>query len=232
MIVVAGDTNTLEQGPFPIQEPGDRLQLSNRCLHEAGNRRCDMLHLQSETSSRWLKQVDENHDEILVDHAHCEKKAAATAMNLIFAYVDHEELCRQMRQIVEEELDHFEQVRDILRQRNIHFRRLRPSSYGRRLHELIRKLEPDRAVDRLLVASLIEARSCERFDLLRQHLDDTELAGFYDSLFESEARHHTTYVELARYYRPAEIVQQRLVELAKAEADVIATGDPMPRMHS
>ncbi len=191
-----------------------------------------MLHLQSTTSSRWLDQVDAHLDEILIDHAHCEKKAAGTAMNLMFAYVEDEELCREMRRIVEEELDHFEQVRALLKARGIPFRRLKPSSYGKRLHEQIRKLEPGRAVDRLLVAGLIEARSCERFDLLRQHLQDPELADFYGGLFESEARHHTTYVELAKHFQPAETVLGRLDELAAAEAQVIAKGDPIPRVHS
>ncbi len=193
-----------------------------------------MLHLQSETSLRWLEQVDAHLEEILIDHAHCEKKAAGTAMNLMFAYVEDEELCSEMKRIVEEELDHFEQVREILKERGIRFRRLKPSSYGRRLHEHIRKLEPDRAVDRLLVAGLIEARSCERFDLLRRHLADRDpsLASFYDSLFESEARHHTTYVELAKHFRPAKCVLERLDELSAAEAAIIAEGDPVPRVHS
>lgn len=153
-------------------------------------------------------------------------------MNLLSAYVEDDELCREMKIIVEEELDHFEQVRELLRSRGIRFRRLRPSSYGKRLHEHIRKLEPDRAVDRLLVAGLIEARSCERFDLLRKHIDDAELADFYDSLFESEARHHATYVDLATHFRPEHRVKSRLAELAAAEAEIIATGDPLPRMHS
>jgi len=191
-----------------------------------------MLHLQSETGQRWLRQVDEHLDEILIDHAHCEKKAAGTAMNLMFAYVEDEELCREMRRIVKEELDHFEQVRALLQSRGIRFRRLKPSSYGKRLHGQIRKLEPGRAVDRLLIASLIEARSCERFDLLRQHLDDMQLVDFYGSLFESEARHHSTYVELARHFQPPEIVDRRLTELSAAEARIIAEGDSMPRVHS
>ncbi len=191
-----------------------------------------MLHLHSPTSSRWLEQVDAHLDDILIDHAHCEKKAAGTAMNLMFAYVENEELCAEMKRIVEEELDHFQQVRDLLKARGIPFRRLKPSSYGRRLHEHIRKLEPGRAVDRLLVAGLIEARSCERFDLLRRHLQDRELAEFYAGLFESEARHHATYVELAKQFQPAAAVQQRLEELAEAEAQIIAQGDPVPRVHS
>ncbi|MEO8496571.1 MAG: tRNA-(ms[2]io[6]A)-hydroxylase [Planctomycetota bacterium] len=159
-----------------------------------------MLSLRSTSPDRWLKQVDENLAEVLIDHAHCEKKAAGTAMNLLFAYVDNEELCREMTAIVNEELEHFHMVIDLLKQRGIEFRRLKPSQYGRRLNDLVRKQEPERAMDRLLVAGLIEARSCERFGLLREHLADQELANFYDSLFESEARHHATYLRLAKMF--------------------------------
>jgi tRNA-(ms[2]io[6]A)-hydroxylase len=150
----------------------------------------------------------------------------------MFAYVEHEELCREMALIVNEELEHFMMVLELLARRDIEFRKLRPGSYGGKLHELIRKTEPDRAVDRLLVASLIEARSCERFDLLRQHVQDRELSDFYGSLFESEARHHSTYVRLAKLFADAETVNQRLDELAAAEAAIVAEGDRLPRMHS
>jgi len=191
-----------------------------------------MLSLASESSARWLAQVDQHLPEILIDHAHCEKKAAGVALNLIFAYVDRPELCRELSSIVEEELDHFRQVLDLLERRNIRFKRLAPGGYGRKLNELVRKLEPARAVDRLLVAGLIEARSCERFDLLRRHVQDRELADFYGSLFESEARHHSTYVRFAKQFAPDDVVDRRLDELAQQEAEIIAAGDPLPRMHS
>jgi tRNA-(ms[2]io[6]A)-hydroxylase len=191
-----------------------------------------VLNLKSSTDQRWLSQVDAHLDDVLVDHAHCEKKAAGTAMNLIFHYVEHEALCRQLKEIVVEELEHFELVLDLLHRRGIPFRRLAPSSYGRRLCELVRKQEPARAVDRMLIAGLIEARSCERFDLLRRHIRDPELADFYGQLFESEARHHTTYVRLARLFADPESVQQRLEELAEQEAQLLALGDPVARMHS
>lgn len=191
-----------------------------------------MLSLRTTSSQRWLQQVDQHLDAILIDHAHCEKKAAACALNLIFAYVEHEELCREMTDIVNEELQHFHLVLDLLRSRGIHFRRLKPSNYGRQLHELVRKSEPQRAIDRLLVAGLIEARSCERFDVLRRHVADRELADFYDSLFEAEARHHATYVRLAKTFGDDEQVRQRLDELASAEAAIIQRGDSLPRMHS
>jgi tRNA-(ms[2]io[6]A)-hydroxylase len=137
-----------------------------------------------------------------------------------------------MTEIVQEELDHFHQVRALLDRRGIRFFKLPPSRYGELLHELVSKHEPQRAVDRLLVAGLIEARSCERFGLLRDGLADRELAAFYGSLFESEARHHSTYVRLAKDFLPEDAVHTRLAELAQAEATIIAAGEAEPRMHS
>src|SRR5690606_16099549 len=174
----------------------------------------------------------EHVDELLIDHAHCEKKAAGTAMNLIFAYVDRVELVRELKTIVDEELEHFTMVLDLLERRGIPFRRLKASDYGRQLHDLVRKQEPHKAVDRLLVAALIEARSCERFALLRDGIGDAELADFYGSLFESEARHHATYVRFAREFADDDTVRSRLEELAEAEAEIVSTVTPLPRMHS
>jgi tRNA-(ms[2]io[6]A)-hydroxylase len=191
-----------------------------------------MLNLQSPSSERWLAQVRENLPEILIDHAHCEKKAAGTAMNLMFSYVERTEFVRELSEIVREELEHFEMVLDLLKRRGIRFKKLTPSSYGPKLHALISKQEPQKAVDRFLVAGIIEARSCERFDLLRQHLEDAELRQFYDSLFESEARHHSCYVRLAKRFMSEEKVMRRLVEFSAAEAAIVAEGDPLPRMHS
>lgn len=191
-----------------------------------------MLSLHSKTSPAWLASVEANLDEVLLDHAHCEKKAAGTAMNLIFAYVDCVELVKELSPIVVEELEHFRLVIDLLESRGVRFRRLKPSSYGQRLGELVRKQEPGKAVDRLLVAGLIEARSCERFAILKDQLSDRSLADFYAGLFESEARHHSTYVQLARHFAKAQAVDQRLEELAAAEAAIIAESDPVARMHS
>jgi len=191
-----------------------------------------MLSLQSATSPRWLAQVDAGLDDVIIDHAHCEKKAAGVAMNLLFSYVDHTDLARAMTEIVNEELEHFRQVLDLLERRGIPFGKLSPSSYGQRLHERIRKEEPGKAVDRLLVAGLIEARSCERFSVLADHVTDPELRDFYRGLFESEARHHATYVRLACGFAPEESVRERLHWLAAEEAAIIDRGDPVPRMHS
>jgi tRNA-(ms[2]io[6]A)-hydroxylase len=191
-----------------------------------------VLNLQSTTPDRWLHQVEANLEELLIDHAHCERKAAACALGLIGYYVDDLELAQEMTEIVREELEHYHLVIDLLKRRGMKFRRIHPSTYGRKLHALIRRQEPHRAVDRLIVAGLIEARSCERFGLLRDRLADRELAEFYGSLFESEARHHSTYVRLARKYTDEASLKQRLHELAVAEAEILFTGDDFPRMHS
>jgi tRNA 2-(methylsulfanyl)-N6-isopentenyladenosine37 hydroxylase len=193
-----------------------------------------MLSLQSTTANRWLAQVDADLDSILIDHAHCEKKAAGTAMSLLFAYGGVMAMCHELPPIVVEELEHFKLVLDLLERRGIRFTTMKPSNYGKQLNDLVRKGEPHRAVDRLLIASLIEARSCERFAVLRDHMAvrDAELADFYGSLFESEARHHSTYVQLAFHFAPQDTVHERLQELSAAEADIIARGDTLPRMHS
>ena len=191
-----------------------------------------MLHLHSTSPDRWLLQVKQHLADVLIDHAHCEQKAASTAMDLMFDYVENEDLCHEMTEIVREELDHFELVRKLLKDRGIRFLRLKPGTYGRKLKELVRRQEPQRAVDRLLVAALIEARSCERFVLLRDHLEDPALQAFYGNLYESEARHHATYVRLAKQFSDDHSVNQRLQELAVLEAAIVEEGCELPRVHS
>ncbi len=191
-----------------------------------------MLSLKSSTQQRWLSQVDQSLEEVLIDHAHCEHKAAANAMSIMGAYIDNLDVCREMTRIVEEELEHFHLVLGLLEKRGIPFRCQPAGHYGRELNQLVRPRGAERAVDRMLIASLIEARSCERFSLLAEHVQDQELAEFYRSLFESEARHHTTYVRLAKHYAPEAVVKQRLMELSALESEIIGKGNPLPRMHS
>ena len=191
-----------------------------------------MLNLQVETPDRWLHQVDADLDQVLLDHAHCELSAARTALNLKVAYVLYEPLTVEMTRIINEELDHFHQVLEQLNRLDIDLKRQQPGHYGKRLNALVRSEEPMRGVDRLLVAALIEARSCERFCLLRAHVRDPELADFYGSLFESEAGHYATYVQLAKDFMPSDIVDQRLDELASEEAQIILEGYSLARMHS
>ncbi|QGJ68831.1 tRNA-hydroxylase [Planctomycetales bacterium 10988] len=195
-----------------------------------------MLQLQSDTSLAWVGTVEAGIDEVLIDHAHCEKKAAGTAMNLIFSYVESVDFVQPLCEIVTEELEHFSLVLDLIKSRGITFRKQQPSSYGRRLSELVRKEEPEKILDRCLIAALIEARSCERFGVLRDHLRDPELAQFYGSLYDSEMRHYGIYLRFAQGFAAQadrkEEVAPRLRTLARKEAEIIALGDPFPRIHS
>ncbi len=191
-----------------------------------------MLNLQSTTDLSWIDQVKNNLDEVLIDHAHCEYKAAATAMSLMGAYIENQDLCAEMTRIVEEELEHYHMVIKLLDSRSIPFRKQQAGHYGKELNALVRSGEPNKAIDRLLVGGLIEARSCERFSLLAEHIDDTELSEFYQSLFESEARHHTTYVRLAKQFADDDVVRSRLSELSALESEIIGRGNPLARMHS
>lgn len=169
-------------------------------------------------------------DEILLDHAHCEKKAASTAINMIFRYQDKLELMVPLAQLAQEELEHFEQVLAILNERSIEFKRQVPSPYAGALYEGIRKEEPQRLLDTLLCCGLIEARSCERMKLLSEVLENP-LADFYQGLLASEARHYQSYVDLALCYFDKTVVYERLSELAEFEGSIIEKGSELPRLH-
>lgn len=191
-----------------------------------------MLNLAAPTRSDWLAEAAADLPTILLDHAHCEKKAASTAINLIFRYADQSVLLAPLSALAREELAHFELLLRILDERGIVFRRIEPSPYAGRLMKAARKDEPDRLLDTLLCCSLIEARSCERMKLLAEGLEDPALAGLYRSLLASEARHHHGYVELAGKLFDREQVRQRLTELAEHEAAVLAEPSPALRLHS
>lgn len=190
-----------------------------------------MLSLASDTPVAWVGSVVSQLGEVLVDHAHCEKKAASTALALLFRYADHPQLVRPLSELAREELRHFELLLTILDARGIPFVRQVPSRYGKSLHAAIRKGE-HHLLDTLLTCALIEARSCERMKLLSEHLPDPELAAFYGDLLASEARHFTTYLHLAETFADRETVQLRLAELAEHEASALVGGEPEPRLHS
>jgi tRNA-(ms[2]io[6]A)-hydroxylase len=191
-----------------------------------------MLHLAAPTDPRWLPQVLEHLDEVLLDHAHCEKKAASTAVNLIFRWQDRAELMRPLSEVAREELDHFERMLALLSERGVDFRRQRPSPYGARLQEAVRRGEDESYLDTLLVCALIEARSCERMKILSEELPDEALKAFYKDLLASEARHHHLYVDLALKSFDRDVVFGRLAELARIEAEILAQSGPDVRMHS
>jgi tRNA-(ms[2]io[6]A)-hydroxylase len=161
-----------------------------------------VLALASATDPRWVAGALASLDEILIDHAHCEKKAASTAVALLFRYPEHAALLAPLARLAREELVHFEQVLGVLAARGLTLRRQVPSPYAADLMSAISACEPQRAVDTLLCHALIEARSCERMKLLAGALEEPDLAQLYRSLLASEARHHQTYVELAMCPRP------------------------------
>ena len=191
-----------------------------------------MLHLASQTGPDWLPRAWAAIDEVLLDHAHCEKKAAGAAIKLLFSYPHHRFLQEPLAELAREELDHFQQVLALLDARGIRYATLRPSPYGMALHALMRQNEPDRLLDVFLISALIEARSCERFQILADGVPDAGLATSYQSLLACEARHHGIYLELAGRLVPRAVRDARLEALAAAEAEIVARPCEWVRLHA
>ncbi|HSD67933.1 MAG TPA: tRNA isopentenyl-2-thiomethyl-A-37 hydroxylase MiaE [Woeseiaceae bacterium] len=185
------------------------------------------------TPTSWVDAAVERLPELLLDHANCELKAASTALGLIYRYPERSALVNRMSRIAREELRHFEQVRRILQDMCVPFERLSASRYAGKLREALRQGEPQRMADLLLVAALIEARSCERFAAIAPRLPDT-LQTFYLGLLASEARHFEEYLALARTEcgLAGEELTARLGELQRLEAELILAPDPQFRFHS
>jgi tRNA-(ms[2]io[6]A)-hydroxylase len=188
--------------------------------------------LAARTDGSWVRRALQQIDEVLVDHAHCEKKAASTALSLLFRYPERGELLVPLARLAQEELGHFAEVVEVLDARGVGLRHQVPSSYAGALMAAVRPAEPDRLVDTLLCAALIEARSCERMQLLADALTDDRLVTLYRGLLRAEARHHATYVRLAAAVVDSDAVDARLAELARHEAAVIADATPRPRLHA
>jgi len=188
--------------------------------------------LKHPTSQAWIEQALANLNTILLDHSHCERKAAGVALNLMFRYPSSTKLVRTLTAIAQEELQHFEQVNQILEKRNIRLASLSPPPYGAGLRTQIQPQEPQRMLDSLLVSALIEARSHERLGLLANHCPEPDLAKFYRGLMASEARHYGAYWVLATTYHEREQVNQRLEELSCIESELLTTLHPEPRIHS
>jgi tRNA-(ms[2]io[6]A)-hydroxylase len=203
-----------------------------------------VLHLATTTGPAWADWALAHLDEVLLDHAHCEKKAASTAVNLIFKYGDVADLMVPLSQLAREELEHFEQVIGHLRRRGVVYERQHPSPYAGELMTVCRSAEPARLLDTLLCCAMIEARSCERMQRLHVALAARDEAGdphadpalteLYRSLLACEARHHATYVDLARAATPSDdaTLRARLAVVAAHEADVIARAPSLPRLHA
>lgn len=183
------------------------------------------------TPEEWLGAALAQPDVLLIDHAHCEKKAAGTALNLIFRYVDRPELLNGLSQLAREELLHFEQVLELMRERGIRYRHLSPSRYAAGLRAGVRGEEPGRLVDLLIVGAFIEARSCERFAALAPRVEPA-LGRYYRFLLKSESRHFEDYLALARLYA-GEDITPRIERFRALEASLICAVDPGPlRFHS
>ena len=196
-----------------------------------GAREDDATNILVEPTPRgWVDAAVEHWRVLLVDHANCEKKAASTALALIFAYPEDAVLTGALSRLAREELRHFEQVQRMMRTLELSFERQKPGRYAAGLRRELRTSDPGRKLDLLLAGALIEARSCERFALLRERLPEP-LGAFYAQLAESEARHCQLYVGFARDRYPG-AWRGRLRELAGCEARLAVEPDPVFRFHS
>ncbi|MGL5892502.1 MAG: tRNA-(ms[2]io[6]A)-hydroxylase [Bacteroidia bacterium] len=184
-----------------------------------------MLGLKLATDPRWVNIVESNIDEILTDHAYCEQKAASNAISLIVHYPEYSDMVEKMSEIAREELEHFQQVHQLITNRGGILGRERKDDYVNELMQFIK--QPNRSreatlVDRLLFAAMIEARSCERFRVLSENIKDEKLAGFYRDLMISEANHYTVFIGFARKYGQGVNVEERWKEFLEYEAGVIS----------
>ncbi|MGB2045285.1 MAG: tRNA-(ms[2]io[6]A)-hydroxylase [Porticoccaceae bacterium] len=183
------------------------------------------------TPDQWLENALDNQVLMLIDHANCEKKAASTALNLIYRYTDNFELLNKMSRLAREEMRHFEQVIAIMKRRDIHYLPISASRYAAGLRELARNDDPGRLVDILVIGAFIEARSCERFARLAPYLDN-ELEIFYTSLLKSEGRHYRDYLGLARKAAGNQAIEERITLFAERERQLIERPDTEFRFHS
>ena len=183
------------------------------------------------TPRAWVDAAIGDLPTLLIDHANCEKKAATTAMSLMHRHTENPVLLNKMSRLAREELRHFEQVMKIMQRRGIDYTLVTASRYAAGLRDLVRKKDPGRLVDTLLVGALIEARSCERFATLVPHLDG-ELGEFYASLLKSESRHFQDYLRLAADLSDEAELDARLGVFRKREQELIESADSEMRFHS
>lgn len=182
-----------------------------------------MLGLKLPTDPRWVNIVEKNIEEILTDHAFCEQKAASTAISFIVQFPEHTELVQEMTALVKEEISHFKMVHDLIIARGWVLGRDRKDHYVNKLMTFFPKggSRTEFLVNRLLYAALIEARSCERFRLLSEELEDEELCAFYRSLMVSEANHYTMFLGFARKYQDVDVVNKKWQDLLDFEAEIM-----------
>ncbi len=186
--------------------------------------------LGSRTPATWFDQAPEHLDELLIDHANCEKKAAGTALSLLHRYVDKPELLLALSRLAREELLHFEQVHEHITSRQIDYIHISASRYAGGLKSLVRSDEPYRLVDTLVMGAIVEARSCERFLGLIDVLPE-DLAAFYQKLLDSEARHFEQYLSLAALYSE-EPIDGVVEQMLTRDRELISAADDQFRFHS
>jgi len=183
------------------------------------------------TPNEWIASALAEPGLLLLDHANCEKKAASTAIQLMYRYVSDFELLHKMSRLAREELRHFEQVITLMEARGIPYEQISASRYAAELRKPIRTHEPGRLIDTLIIGGIIEARSCERFARLAPHLDE-ELQRFYLSLLKSEARHFQDYLQLAQKVAGEADIAERVNFFLERERDLVLTEDENFRFHS
>ena len=187
--------------------------------------------LRAPTPGAWVKAAQEDLATLLLDHANCEKKAASTALALIFAYPEDRALSVALSRLAREELKHFEQVERLMKKLDVPHQRMKPGRYAGELRKLVRTHEPKRKLDLMIVHALIEARSCERFRLLAKRLP-AEVRDLYEQLERSEARHFEIYLEFAEREFTAEEIASRLDVISAREAELVTQPEHELRFHS
>lgn len=185
-----------------------------------------MLGLKLPTDPRWVNIVEKNIEEILTDHAYCEQKAASNAISVIVKFPEYPDLVTAMTEVVQEEIEHFGQVHNKLLERGYKLGHERRDAYVNDLMDYLKTKFPGESrvsyfVNRMLFSAMIEARSCERFRLLSEEINDADLRAFYRSLMESEARHYTTFLQFARKYGEGIDVDARWQEFLDFEATLM-----------
>lgn len=192
-----------------------------------------MLGLKMATDPRWVNIVEKNIEEILVDHAYCEQKAASNAISLIVNYPQYTDLVKEMTLIAQEEIAHFDLVHEKLQERGYQLGFERPDPYVNDLRRFIRKggSHEQNFVSKMLLGAMIEARSCERFKILSNEVNDEDLRKFYRSLMESEARHYMTFIKLAKKYAPNTDVDAMWQEFLDFEAELVTSYGKKETMH-
>ncbi len=185
-----------------------------------------MLKLRLPTDPRWANIAEKNIAEILTDHAYCEQKAASTAISIIVQFPEYPDVVAEMAQLAQEEMEHFERVHKLIRDRGFKLGHERKDEY---IHELLKffpkggKDKVQRLIDKLLFAAMVEARSCERFRVLSENLEDRELAEFYHELMKSEAGHYSMFLLLAKKYGGEDAIEKRWKLFLDYESSIIAS---------